>query len=248
MNRNNSYERCWLGMHADHCPTWTIAVERPLVLLRGGEAPARAEVSSELGAGATLTDFYSSPSFRWARPRHSLVPTSQSSSLICNQQRPVCLQVVPQEFALETEVKNRSWGSYAGEMSSSLFFLLPALGGYALVSQYLLKNPLVLHKKKRSGFYCTHISHRGGESKGVSLLRCWKYTNLEGCFKLEPLSSFRHWNTGTGNYSMASDAWHPQSGASSSSCWILICQHIFSLFCLPSLRLSSVCFQDVEKG
>lgn len=28
MNRNNSYERCWLGMHADHGPTWTIAVER----------------------------------------------------------------------------------------------------------------------------------------------------------------------------------------------------------------------------
>ncbi|XP_003964517.1 lysophospholipase D GDPD3a [Takifugu rubripes] len=47
-------------------------------------------------------------------------------------------------------------------MSSSLFFILPALGGYALVSHYLLKNPLVLHKKKRTGFYCTHISHRGG--------------------------------------------------------------------------------------
>uniref|UniRef100_A0A674PLQ7 Glycerophosphodiester phosphodiesterase domain containing 3a n=1 Tax=Takifugu rubripes TaxID=31033 RepID=A0A674PLQ7_TAKRU len=53
-------------------------------------------------------------------------------------------------------------------MSSSLFFILPALGGYALVSHYLLKNPLVLHKKKRTGFYCTHISHRGGKSNGVS--------------------------------------------------------------------------------
>lgn len=154
-------------MHADHCPTWTIAVERGP---GGGEGPARAEVSSELGAGATLTNFYSSPGFRWARPRHSLVPTSRSSSLICNQQRPVCLQVVSQESALETDVKNRSWGSCAGKMSSSLFFILPALGGYALVSQYLLKNPLVLHKKKRSGFFCTHISHRGGKSDGVSPL------------------------------------------------------------------------------
>uniref|UniRef100_A0A674MD88 Glycerophosphodiester phosphodiesterase domain containing 3a n=1 Tax=Takifugu rubripes TaxID=31033 RepID=A0A674MD88_TAKRU len=54
-------------------------------------------------------------------------------------------------------------------MSSSLFFILPALGGYALVSHYLLKNPLVLHKKKRTGFYCTHISHRGGKSNGVAV-------------------------------------------------------------------------------
>ncbi|XP_020508887.1 lysophospholipase D GDPD3a [Labrus bergylta] len=47
-------------------------------------------------------------------------------------------------------------------MSSFLFFILPALGGYALTSVYLLKNPLVLHRRKRTAFYCTHISHRGG--------------------------------------------------------------------------------------
>ncbi|XP_042361018.1 lysophospholipase D GDPD3a [Plectropomus leopardus] len=47
-------------------------------------------------------------------------------------------------------------------MSSFLYFILPALGGYTLTSLYLLKNPLILHKRKRTGFYCTHISHRGG--------------------------------------------------------------------------------------
>lgn len=59
MNRNNSYERCWLFV----CPT-TVPPEQkhggegPLPLPRGGERPARPEVS--LRAGVTLTDFYSS--------------------------------------------------------------------------------------------------------------------------------------------------------------------------------------------
>ncbi|XP_027141069.1 lysophospholipase D GDPD3a isoform X1 [Larimichthys crocea] len=47
-------------------------------------------------------------------------------------------------------------------MSSFLYFILPALGGYTLTSLYLLKNPLILHKRKRTAFYSTHISHRGG--------------------------------------------------------------------------------------
>ncbi|XP_070704200.1 lysophospholipase D GDPD3a [Pempheris klunzingeri] len=47
-------------------------------------------------------------------------------------------------------------------MSSFLYFILPALGGYTLTSVYLLKNPLILHKRKRTAFYCSHISHRGG--------------------------------------------------------------------------------------
>ncbi|KAF3846611.1 hypothetical protein F7725_003689, partial [Dissostichus mawsoni] len=47
-------------------------------------------------------------------------------------------------------------------MSSFLYFLLPALGGYTLTSVFLLKNPQILHKKKRTPFYCRHISHRGG--------------------------------------------------------------------------------------
>uniref|UniRef100_A0A3Q1G2K3 Glycerophosphodiester phosphodiesterase domain containing 3a n=1 Tax=Acanthochromis polyacanthus TaxID=80966 RepID=A0A3Q1G2K3_9TELE len=49
-------------------------------------------------------------------------------------------------------------------MSSFLYFILPALGGYTLTSLYLLKNPHILHRKKRTAFYCTHISHRGGKS------------------------------------------------------------------------------------
>ncbi|XP_068435030.1 lysophospholipase D GDPD3a isoform X2 [Clinocottus analis] len=47
-------------------------------------------------------------------------------------------------------------------MSSFLYFILPVLGGYTLSSVYLLKNPHILHRKKRTAFYCTHISHRGG--------------------------------------------------------------------------------------
>ncbi|KAM3864310.1 lysophospholipase D GDPD3a [Diretmus argenteus] len=47
-------------------------------------------------------------------------------------------------------------------MSNFLYFILPALGGYTLTSLYLLKNPHILHRKKRAAFYCKHISHRGG--------------------------------------------------------------------------------------
>lgn len=49
-------------------------------------------------------------------------------------------------------------------MSYFLYFILPALGGYTLGSVYLLKNPHILHKRKRTAFYCTHISHRGGKA------------------------------------------------------------------------------------
>lgn len=50
-----------------------------------------------------------------------------------------------------------------GRMISFLYFILPALGGYTLTSVYLLKNPLILHKRKRTVFYGKHISHRGGK-------------------------------------------------------------------------------------
>ncbi|KAJ0058406.1 hypothetical protein NL108_013900, partial [Boleophthalmus pectinirostris] len=46
---------------------------------------------------------------------------------------------------------------------SFLYFILPALGGYTLASLYLLKNPHVLHKRKRTAFSARHISHRGGK-------------------------------------------------------------------------------------
>lgn len=176
--------------------------ERPLVVPRGGERPARAEVS--LRAGATLTDFYSSPGFRWARLRHSSVPTSQSSSLISAQQRPDCRQVVSLESVQGAEARNSSWGSTAGRMSSSLFFILPALGGYALLSQYLLKNPLVLHKKKRLGFHCTRISHRGGKSdRGAPL---WAPLQLEVTSKAlctdAPVTIARHLSTTSKNVAL----------------------------------------------
>lgn len=43
-----------------------------------------------------------------------------------------------------------------------LFFFLPVLGVYGVTSLYLLKNPHLLHKRKRSAFHARHISHRGG--------------------------------------------------------------------------------------
>ncbi|XP_038553023.1 lysophospholipase D GDPD3a [Micropterus salmoides] len=52
-------------------------------------------------------------------------------------------------------------------MSSFLYFILPALGGYTLASVYLLKNPQILHRRKRTAFYCKHISHRGGSGERI---------------------------------------------------------------------------------
>lgn len=52
-------------------------------------------------------------------------------------------------------------------MSSFVYYLLPALGGYTLTSLYLLKNPQILHKKKQPAFRCTHISHRGGSGERI---------------------------------------------------------------------------------
>ncbi|KAF7659301.1 hypothetical protein LDENG_00000130 [Lucifuga dentata] len=52
-------------------------------------------------------------------------------------------------------------------MSNFLYFILPALGGYTLTSLYLLKNPHILHKRKRTTFNCTHISHRGGSGERI---------------------------------------------------------------------------------
>lgn len=68
-----------------------------------------------------------------------------------------------------------SFAGEVGEMSSFLYLILPALGGYTLTSVYLLKNPHILHKRKRTAFYCTHISHRGGKTsaRGRALSRRW---------------------------------------------------------------------------
>uniref|UniRef100_A0A7N6B5R9 GP-PDE domain-containing protein n=1 Tax=Anabas testudineus TaxID=64144 RepID=A0A7N6B5R9_ANATE len=52
-------------------------------------------------------------------------------------------------------------------MSSFLYFVLPAVGGYALTSMILLKNPHILHKRKRSAFFSRHISHRGGSGERI---------------------------------------------------------------------------------
>lgn len=43
MNRNNSYERCWLFVYTAHCPTWTKAWQR--------EAPGNAPGWGEAGEG-----------------------------------------------------------------------------------------------------------------------------------------------------------------------------------------------------
>uniref|UniRef100_A0A4W5PEB9 Glycerophosphodiester phosphodiesterase domain containing 3a n=1 Tax=Hucho hucho TaxID=62062 RepID=A0A4W5PEB9_9TELE len=68
-------------------------------------------------------------------------------------------------------------------MASYLYFILPALGGYTLTSLYLLKNPQILHKKKRAAFHCTHISHRGGKEGTVE--GCSSYLQGTGMLELD---------------------------------------------------------------
>lgn len=71
-------------------------------------------------------------------------------------------------------------------MSSFLYFILPALGGYTLTSVYLLKNPLVLHRRKRAAFYCTHISHRGGCGERIeSTMEAFTHAAGQGTQMLE---------------------------------------------------------------
>uniref|UniRef100_A0A8C6KAG3 Glycerophosphodiester phosphodiesterase domain containing 3a n=1 Tax=Nothobranchius furzeri TaxID=105023 RepID=A0A8C6KAG3_NOTFU len=52
-------------------------------------------------------------------------------------------------------------------MGAFLYVFLPVLGVYTCISQYLLRNPQVLHKKKRTAFWAKHISHRGGKTGWV---------------------------------------------------------------------------------
>ncbi|KAK9513048.1 hypothetical protein O3M35_001328 [Rhynocoris fuscipes] len=49
---------------------------------------------------------------------------------------------------------------------NTLHLLLAFFGGYAFMSILLLRNPLLLHRKKNIKFYCRHISHRGGAGEG----------------------------------------------------------------------------------
>ncbi|XP_006012940.1 lysophospholipase D GDPD3a [Latimeria chalumnae] len=53
-------------------------------------------------------------------------------------------------------------------MSSPVWlYLLSAVGGYGAMSLYLLKNPQILHKKRRRVPHCRHISHRGGAGERI---------------------------------------------------------------------------------
>uniref|UniRef100_A0A3B3DSG6 Glycerophosphodiester phosphodiesterase domain containing 3a n=1 Tax=Oryzias melastigma TaxID=30732 RepID=A0A3B3DSG6_ORYME len=71
-------------------------------------------------------------------------------------------------------------------MSCLLYVLLPVLGGYTFTSLYLLKNPHILHKKKRSAFYCTHISHRGGCGERIeSTIEAFENAVMQGTEMLE---------------------------------------------------------------
>ncbi|XP_019958591.2 lysophospholipase D GDPD3a [Paralichthys olivaceus] len=71
-------------------------------------------------------------------------------------------------------------------MSSFLYFALPVLGGYTLTSLYLLKNPHLLHRKKRTAFYCTHISHRGGCGEKIeSTMEAFTHAVEQGTQMLE---------------------------------------------------------------
>ncbi|XP_014271958.1 lysophospholipase D GDPD1 isoform X1 [Halyomorpha halys] len=47
-------------------------------------------------------------------------------------------------------------------MLENVQLFIALFGGYVATSMIFLKNPHLLHKKKRLKFSCTHISHRGG--------------------------------------------------------------------------------------
>ncbi|XP_039971479.1 lysophospholipase D GDPD3a [Xiphias gladius] len=68
---------------------------------------------------------------------------------------------------LQRTLSGAHWTLLKGRMSVFLYFILPALGGYILTSLYLLKNPHILHRRKRTAFYCTCISHRGGGGERI---------------------------------------------------------------------------------
>ncbi|XP_030591866.1 lysophospholipase D GDPD3a [Archocentrus centrarchus] len=71
-------------------------------------------------------------------------------------------------------------------MISFLYFILPVLGGYTLTSVYLLKNPHILHKRKRTTFYCKHISHRGGSGERIeSTMEAFTHAVEQGTEMLE---------------------------------------------------------------
>ncbi|KAG7492223.1 hypothetical protein MATL_G00011500 [Megalops atlanticus] len=75
---------------------------------------------------------------------------------------------------------------FCGTMGSYLPYVLPALGGYVLISLFLLKNPYILHKKKRPAFYCTHISHRGGAGERIeNTMEAFTHAVKEGTGMLE---------------------------------------------------------------
>uniref|UniRef100_A0A8C6KC95 Glycerophosphodiester phosphodiesterase domain containing 3a n=1 Tax=Nothobranchius furzeri TaxID=105023 RepID=A0A8C6KC95_NOTFU len=52
-------------------------------------------------------------------------------------------------------------------LCSAAAFLVPSGDLYTCISQYLLRNPQVLHKKKRTAFWAKHISHRGGSGERI---------------------------------------------------------------------------------
>ncbi|XP_071389434.1 lysophospholipase D GDPD3a [Centroberyx affinis] len=71
-------------------------------------------------------------------------------------------------------------------MSNLLYLILPALGGYTVTSLYLLKNPHILHKKKRTAFHCRHISHRGGCGERIeSTMEAFTHAVEQGTGMLE---------------------------------------------------------------
>jgi len=45
------------------------------------------------------------------------------------------------------------------------YSVLGSVGAYVITSLVFLKFPLLLHKKKKRHFYCSHISHRGGAAE-----------------------------------------------------------------------------------
>nr|XP_032823598.1 lysophospholipase D GDPD1-like [Petromyzon marinus] len=67
-----------------------------------------------------------------------------------------------------------------------LYVVVPLLVVYAVASIFLLKNPAVLHRKKKLHFHCRHISHRGGAGeKTENTIEAYENARQAGTHVLE---------------------------------------------------------------
>ena len=64
--------------------------------------------------------------------------------------------------------------------------VIALVAGFGCVSSMLLRNPTVLHKKKKLKFKCYHVSHRGGAAENLeNTMTAFKHASNLGTDMLE---------------------------------------------------------------